>query len=134
MNHFCPAESVAVNESPVGKDVPLPVLAAAFALAGISLGQFYNGRPFRGICWGTAGIVIFLLVWNNPLIAPAGFFFLAACVIDAYSTAQEIGKSIVPSRGIHPLFWIEAMLALSFATAGSITCILQILSVGGTAW
>lgn len=30
-------------------DYPDPVVAAIFALAGISLGQFYNGRPLRGL-------------------------------------------------------------------------------------
>jgi len=114
------------------EDFPDPVLAAVFALVGISLGQFYNGCPVRGLCWGAGGIAVFLLVNGDLLIAPAGFFFLLACALDAYSTAQEISRGTGPFPGTSRFFWIELVLALSFGTALSIFGIVNILCSAGT--
>jgi len=109
------------------RNPPSPVLAGIFALVGISLGQFYNGRPLRGLYWGAVGIALFMLIRENFLITPAGIFFLAACVIDAYSTAEEIRNHKIPFVKISFLFWLELMLAISLSTALGITTLMEIL-------
>ena len=114
----------------VPEDFPDPNLAAIFALTGCSLGQFYNGRPLRGLVWGAGGIAVFFLVSGQALGAPAGFFFLAACAIDAYSTAKEINNCIIPFRDISRLFWVEVILALSVGTAWCLSGIFGILYAG----
>lgn len=111
------------------RNPPSPVLAGIFALVGISLGQFYNGRPLRGLCWGVVGIALFMLIRENVLIAPAGIFFLAACIIDAYSTAEEIRNHKIPFFKISFFFWLELMLVISLGTALGITTLIQILPV-----
>jgi len=112
-------------------DYPDPAFAAIFALTGISLGQFYNGRPLRGLMWGAGGIALVLLVRDNMLIVPASIFFLLACAIDAYSTAQEMGSCAIPFSKISRLFWIEIMLAAAAGTALCITTILHYLYFSG---
>jgi len=112
-------------------DYPDPVLASLFALGGISLGQFYNGRPLRGLVWGACGLAVLLLIRENILLAPAGFIMLVACAIDAYFTAQEIGNHEIPFTGTSCLFWVEVMLAVGLVTALAITIIIRILSVNG---
>jgi hypothetical protein len=57
------------------QDLPDPVLAGISAILGISLGQFYNGRPVRGLCWGATGVALFLLIRDPLLILPTGFFY-----------------------------------------------------------
>jgi hypothetical protein len=114
------------------EDLPDPALAAVFALTGISLGQFYNGRPLHGLCWGAGGILLLFLIGENTLMVPAGFIFLAACATDAYSTAQEIGSRSIPFSGISQLFWLEVILVLSLATAFCMNRIFSILAVTGT--
>ena len=132
MNQFCPQELVVEKRKESPGNYPDPVVAAIFALAGISLGQFYNGRPLRGLLWVTGGIALVLLVRENILLlAPAVVFFLVACAIDAYSTAQEIGNRTITLFKISRLFWIEIMLALASGTALSITIILKILYSSG---
>jgi len=109
------------------QDLPDPVLAGIFALLGISLGQFYNGRPVRGLCWGAAAAALLLLIRDPVLLVPAGFFFIAACGIDAYSTAEEIRNRTIPFFQISVFFWLELMLAISFGTALGITTLMQVL-------
>lgn len=106
---------------------PDPALAATFALAGISLGQFYNGRPLRGLCWGIGGVAVLLLVVDNILATPVLLIFLAFCALDAGSTAREIRSRNIPVWAISRLFWIQIILVLSLGTAFCIGNILQIL-------
>jgi len=101
----------------VTADLPDPLLAGIFAIVGISLGQFYNGRILQGIFWGAGGLVLFFLIRNNILIAPAGVFFLVACAFDAYFTAEEIRGRKIPFRNISSFFWIEAVVMISLLTA-----------------
>nr|WP_321353281.1 hypothetical protein [uncultured Methanoregula sp.] len=124
-----PGAVPATRTGKVPSDLPDPVLAGIFALVGISLGQFYNGRPIRGICWGALGIAVFLVIQNSIYIAPAGIFFLAACVVDAYSTAEEIRSRTIPCRGISLLFWLELTLAISLVIALGIPALVRILPV-----
>ena len=131
MNHFPHRKQAGDNHGEITGEYPDPVLATLFALGGISLGQFYNGRPLRGLVWGTGGIAVLLLIRENILPAPAGFIVLAACAIDAYFTAQEIGNHEIPFTGTSCLFWIEVMLVVGLVTAWGITIIIRILSVNG---
>jgi hypothetical protein len=95
-----------------------------FAFLDIPLGQFYNGRPFGGILW--ADVPAFLPVHSSALCAPAGFFFLVACTLDAHSTACEIGNRAVPFAGISRHSWAELMIALPVAVAFLVTGIREI--------
>ena len=113
-------------------EFPDPNLAAIFAITGISLGQFYNGHPLRGLLWLSGGITVFLLILENILLAPAGFFFLAACAIDAYFTAHEIRNCKIRFMGTSCLFWVEVMLFIALGMALGITTVMQIISVNGT--
>ncbi len=113
-------------------EFPDPVLAAIFAVAGVSLGQFYNGHSLRGLIWVAGGIAVLLLILENILIAPLGIFFLAACAIDAYFTAHEIKNRKIRFMGISCLFWVEVMLFIALGMALGITTIMHILTVSGT--
>ncbi|MDP3565184.1 MAG: hypothetical protein Q8R70_11915 [Methanoregula sp.] len=131
MDFFSYEKHVSEGGDEVPGDYPDPLLAAVFALGGISLGQFYNGRPLRGLVWGAGGIAVLLLIRENILLAPAGFIMLGACAIDAYFTAQEIGNHEIPFTGTSCLFWVEVMLAVGLGTALGITTIIRILSLNG---
>jgi len=131
VNHFPHQERVAEDRDEINGTYPDPILATLFALGGISLGQFYNGRPLRGLVWGAGGIAVFLLIRENILPASAGFLVLAACAIDTYFTAHEIGNRSIPFRGISGLFWVEVMLAVALGSALGITTLVQILSSSG---
>ena len=111
--------------------LPDPVLAGIFAFFGIALGQFYNGRPIRGICWGIVGFALVLLLHQSILFGPAGFFFVAACALDAYSTAQEIQNRIISWNGIHSFFWVEILLILSLCIAFGIKMIVDLIALNG---
>jgi hypothetical protein len=131
MNLFRHQERATDERDGITGEYPDPVLAMLFALGGISLGQFYNGRPLRGLSWGIGGIAMLLLIRENILLAPAGFILLVTCTIDAYFTAQEIGNHEIPFTGTSCLFWVEVMLAVGLGTALGITIIIRILSVNG---
>lgn len=131
MNLFRHQEFFTKKSDKGARDYPDPVVAAIFALVGISLGQFYNGRTVRGLMWGTGGIALVVLVRENILLVPAGIFFLIACAIDAYSTAQEIKSCAIPFSRISRLFWIEIMLALAAGTAMMISLILHLMYLSG---
>jgi hypothetical protein len=131
MNLFPHKKPAPVSGEEITGDYPDPALAAIFAAGGISLGQFYNGRPIRGLVWGTGGIAVLLLIRENILLAPAGFILLVACAIDAYFTAQEIRNHEIPFTGTSCLFWVEVMLAVSLGSALGIMTIIRILSANG---
>jgi hypothetical protein len=131
VNFYQHKKQVSEERDEITGDYPDPVLATLFALGGISLGQFYNGRPLRGLVWGAGGIAVLLLIRENILPAPAGFILLVGCAIDAYFTAQEIANHEIPFTGTSCLFWVEVMLAVGLGTALGITFIIQILSVNG---
>ena len=131
MNLFQRPELIVKEKIKDPKEFPDPVLAVIFAITGVSLGQFYNGHPLRGLLWLAGGIAIFLLILKNILLAPAGFIFLAACGMDAYFTAQEIRDSKIRFSGISWLFWVEVMLFVALGTALSITTVMQFLSTNG---
>jgi hypothetical protein len=132
MNLFSHQEPVGVDRVEIIGTYPDPALATLFALSGISLGQFYNGCPLRGLVWGAGGIAVLLLIRENILPASAGILVLAACATDTYFTAHEIRNGTIPFRGISGLFWVEVMLAVALGSALGITTITQILSSSGT--
>jgi hypothetical protein len=111
----------------ISDNLPDPICAGLFALFGISLGQFYCGRPAKGLCWGAVGAVLCLIIRTHLPAAPLGLFFLAACAIDAYSTAQECRCHPRRYGGISALFWAEVILAISLCMAAGITTIVQVL-------
>jgi|WetSurMetagenome_2_1015567.scaffolds.fasta_scaffold23727_2 hypothetical protein len=106
---------------------PDPVRAGVFAFVGLSLGQFYCGQPLRGLCWGALGALLFLILRDHILAAPLGIFFLAACAIDAWSTAGEIRQGTLRYRGISGFFWAEVMLGLSLVMATGIAAVARAL-------
>jgi len=132
MNLFQQQERIAKEEHKDPVEFPDPVLAVIFAIAGVSLGQFYNGHSLRGLVWVAGGIAVFFLILEKILIAPAGFFFLAVCAIDAYYTAHEIRNRKIRFMGTSSLFWVELMLFIALGMALGITNVMQILSVNGT--
>jgi hypothetical protein len=111
--------------------LPDPALAGIFAFFGISLGQFYNGRPLSALCWGAVGGAIFLFLHQSILLFPAGFFFLTACAIDAYSTAQEIQNRVIPYSGVNVLFWVEILLIVSLGTAIGVITAVRLMTENG---
>ena len=132
MNLFQHQELIAKEEHTDPAEFPDPVLAVIFAVAGVSLGQFYNGHSLRGLIWVAGGIAVFLLILENILIAPIGIFFLAVCAIDAYFTAHEIKNRKVRFMGTSCLFWVEVMLFIALGMALGIKTVMQILTVSGT--
>jgi hypothetical protein len=132
MNLFQHQERIAKEEHTDPVEFPDPVLAVIFAIAGVSLGQFYNGHSLRGLVWVAGGIAVFLLILENLLIAPVGIFFLAGCAIDAYFKSLEIRSRKIRFMGTSCLFWVEVMLFIALGMALGITTVMHILSVNGT--
>lgn len=118
--------------SPDPDRVPNPLHASVFACAGIPLGQFYNGRTGRGIAWAVGALALAILMRVYSLPAPAAFFFLCACTLDAYSTAKEIGRGEVPYSGPSRLFWAGIMIAISLALAAGLTAAFTLLRAAGS--
>jgi hypothetical protein len=116
------------REPGTSDDLPDPVHAGLFAVFGISLGQFYCGRPVRGLCWGASGAVLFLIIGDHLPAAPLGLFFLAACAIDAYSTAQECRCCPRRYGGISGFFWAELIVVIALCMATGIASVIRLLS------
>lgn len=118
---FCPLhETVPATDPSV---TPSPVLAAVFAVCGVSLGQFYIGRPLCGIAWGAGGMLVFFLIAAGLLPFPAAVFFLAACGIDAGSAAQEMRAGAIPYTGPSLFFPVQVMLGISSVMAAGLAAV-----------
>jgi TM2 domain-containing membrane protein YozV len=94
-------------------------LAAILSLAGVGLGQFYNGETYKGLIFLTIviGALFILPVYTSlsPLIVVLVVW--AASVADAYLSAEKINQLKKPFSRKSLFFWPEVTILIILAGA-----------------
>lgn len=94
-----------------------PWAAALMSLAGLGLGQFYNGETVKGILFfaGVAGLLLLLPLWTaiDPFILI--LLVWAVAIADAFLGAQKINRLQKTFRKKSLLFWPEVTCLLLIA-------------------
>lgn len=126
-------ESAAPHELDLSKDRwQNPWIAALMSLAGIGLGQFYNGETVKGLLFfaGVAGLLL-LPLWTtfDPLISV--LLVWAVAVADAFLSAQKINRLQKTFLKKSILFWPEVMCLLIIASCLVIAAVIPQVAAHG---
>lgn len=110
-----------------------PWAAALMSLAGLGLGQFYNGDTVKGLLFfaGVAGLLLLLPLYTTvDLLAPV-LLFWAAAVADAFLCARKINRLQKKFQKKSILFWPEVACLLVIASCLVIATVMPQIAAHG---